>query len=113
MKDLPNIDKLKYEIIKRLEPLNLDKVILFGSYSYGTPNQNSDIDLYVVTKDRYIPESFRENSNLYKSVSKSIRDLRSKIAIDLIVHTETMYDKFKNLDSSFSREILTKGTVLI
>jgi len=108
-----NIEELKYEIIERLQPLNVDKVILFGSYAYGTPNEDSDIDLYVVTKDEYIPQSFRENSNLYKSVSRSIRDLRSKTAIDLIVHTKTMFDKFKELNSSFSRELLTKGKVLI
>ena len=65
-----NIEELKYEIIERLEPLNLDKVILFGSYAYGTPDEDSDIDLYVVTKDEYIPQSFRENSNLYLRVKR-------------------------------------------
>ena len=102
MKDLPNADKLIAEIIKRLEPLNLDRVILFGSYSYGSPNKDSDVDLYVVTKDQYIPQSFKENSKLYKNVARTIRDLRGQIAIDLIVHTKTMYNKFKVLDSSFS-----------
>ncbi|HRF57283.1 MAG TPA: nucleotidyltransferase domain-containing protein [Campylobacterales bacterium] len=28
-------------------------MILFGSYTYGTPDENSDIDLYVVTKDDF------------------------------------------------------------
>jgi len=32
------IESIKLEIIKCLEPLNLDKVILFGSYAYGTLN---------------------------------------------------------------------------
>ena len=113
MKNLVNINTIKSEIIKRLKPLNLDRVILFGSYSYGTYNKDSDIDLYVVTKDQYIPQSFRENIKLYKSVAKSIRDLRGQIAIDLIVHTKTMHDKFKRLNSSFSREIFTNGIVLI
>jgi len=110
---MENIENLKYEIIKRFKPLDLERVILFGSYAYGNPTDDSDIDLYVVTKDEYIPNSFRANSNLIKSVSKSIRDLRSKISIDLIVHTKSMSDKFKELDSSFSRELLTKGIVLL
>jgi len=54
------IESIKLEIIKRLEPLNLDKVILFGSYAYGTPNIDSDIDLYVVTKDEYTPQNWKE-----------------------------------------------------
>ncbi|RUM73183.1 MAG: hypothetical protein DSZ11_06455 [Sulfurovum sp.] len=54
------IESIKLEIIKCLEPLNLDKVILFGSYAYGTPNIDSDIDLYVVTKDEYTPQNWKE-----------------------------------------------------
>jgi len=34
-----NIEELKPQIIKALMPLNPDKIILFGSYAYGTPNE--------------------------------------------------------------------------
>jgi predicted nucleotidyltransferase len=36
-----------------LETLGEDceKIILFGSYAYGTPGEESDIDIYVVLKD--------------------------------------------------------------
>ena len=34
-----DIEKLKDEIVERLKPLDPDKVILFGSYAYGTPNE--------------------------------------------------------------------------
>ena len=108
-----DIEEVKKEIIERLKPLNPDKIILFGSYAYGTPNEDSDIDLYVVTNDEFIPQSWKENNNLYLKVSKLIRDLRNKTAIDLIVHTKTMADKFKDLNSSFSQELLTKGKVIL
>ena len=39
-----DIEKLKPLIVERLKPLNPDKIILFGSYAYGTPNEDSDID---------------------------------------------------------------------
>ena len=108
-----NIESVKSEIIKRLEPLNLDKVILFGSYAYGTPNIDSDIDLYVVTKDEYTPQNWKEKSELTRKVSRKLRDLRSKFAIDLIVHTKEMNRKFIELNSSFSREILSKGSLIL
>ncbi|CAA6799971.1 MAG: DNA polymerase subunit beta [uncultured Sulfurovum sp.] len=108
-----NIESVKLEIIKRLEPLNLDKVILFGSYAYGTPNIDSDIDLYVVTNDEYTPQSWKEKSELTRKVSRNLRDLRSKFAIDLIVHTKEMNRKFIELNSSFSREILSKGSLIL
>jgi predicted nucleotidyltransferase len=30
---------------------NCEKIILFGSYAYGTPREDSDYDFYVVLKD--------------------------------------------------------------
>ncbi|MEA2019014.1 MAG: nucleotidyltransferase domain-containing protein [Campylobacterota bacterium] len=43
-----DIEEIKDEIVERLKPLNPDKVILFGSYAYGTPTKDSDIDLFLV-----------------------------------------------------------------
>ncbi len=57
---MQNIEEIKSEIIKRLKTLNPEKIILFGSYAYGTPTKDSDIDLYIVTKDDFIPQSFKE-----------------------------------------------------
>ena len=107
-----DIEVIKHEIVERLKPLDPDKIILFGSYAYGTPTEDSDIDLYVVTKDDFIPQSWKEKSDLTKKVSKTLRDLRTKFAIDLIVHTKQMNNKFRELDSSFSREILNRGKIL-
>jgi len=46
-----DIEKLKPIIIEKLKPLNPDKIILFGSYAYGTPNEDSDIDLFLLKDD--------------------------------------------------------------
>ena len=104
-----NIETIKLEILKRLEPLNLNQVILFGSYAYGTPHRDSDIDLYVVTNDDYIPQNFDEKMNLKLTVSKAIKDLQKIIPIDIITHTKKMHEKFVEINSSFSREILQNG----
>jgi len=42
------LDILK-EIIIRTVPV--EQIWLFGSYAYGTPHKDSDLDLYVVLKD--------------------------------------------------------------
>ena len=108
-----NIEEIKLEIVQHLKPLNLDKIILFGSYAYGEPHQDSDIDLYVVTKDEFIPQSWREKNQLYLKVSHAIRDLREQVAIDLIVHSKKMYELFKETNSSFFRYDISKGINLI
>lgn len=104
-----NIETIKLEILKRLEPLNLNQVILFGSYAYGTPHRDSYIDLYVVTNDDYIPQNFDVKMNLKLTVSKAIKDLQKIIPIDIITHTKKMHEKFIEINSSFSREILQNG----
>jgi len=104
-----NIEELKPLIIERLKPLNPDKIILFGSYAYGTPNEDSDIDLYVVTNDEFMPQTWREKSDIYLEFSKKLRDLQKEVPIDLIVHTRAMNKKFVELDSSFYRYSIARG----
>ena len=42
------VDKLKELIINAIP---VEQIYLFGSYAYGTPRKDSDLDLYVVIKD--------------------------------------------------------------
>jgi len=42
------LEKLKELIINAIP---VEQIYLFGSYAYGTPHKDSDIDLYVVLKD--------------------------------------------------------------
>jgi len=107
-----DIEQLKTEIVTRLQPLNPYKIILFGSYAYGNPTEDSDIDLYVVTNDDFMPQTWEEKSKIYRKYSKQLMDLRNEFAIDLIVHTKKMNEKFIELDSSFSKEIVSKGISL-
>jgi len=107
-----DIEKIKFEIIERLKPLNPNKIILFGSYAYGTPHKDSDIDLYVVSNDNFMPQSWREKMQIKLKFSKALRDIKQYHDIDLITHTKKMYEKFLELDSMFSKEILTKGQVI-
>ena len=108
-----DIEKLKPLIVERLKPLKPNKIILFGSYAYGTPTKDSDIDLYIVTKDDFVPQSFKENSKIFLDYSNRIRDLQKIIPIDIITHTKKMHEKFLELNSSFSREITQRGVHLI
>jgi hypothetical protein len=57
-----NLEAIKKEIVEQLKPLDPEKVILFGSYAYGQPTEESDIDLYIVTKDDFIPQLSRKTS---------------------------------------------------
>lgn len=107
-----DIEKLKREVVERLKPLDPEKIILFGSYAHGKSHTYSDVDLYVVTKDNFIPQSYAVKREIVRKVSRQIKDIREKISIDLLVHTKMMCEKFIMMKSSFSKEIFEKGIVI-
>ena len=102
------IQQLKEKLIE-LDPY---RIILFGSHAYGTPHKDSDIDILFVTKDEYIPQNFKERQNLYITTAEHILDILQQVPVDLIVYTLPMYRLFVNSDSSFSKEVLSKGVTL-
>jgi len=107
-----DIEELSREIVRRLKPLDPDRIVLFGSYAWGSPTEESDVDLYVVTGDDYVPANWKERNALYLNVARAVRDLRREVPIDLIVHTRKMSRAFMEEKSMFSRKILAEGRSL-
>ena len=107
-----NIDSILEEIKDRFIPDGIEKLILFGSHADGEPTEDSDIDLLVVTADQEMPKSFSEKSKVYLRIAGKVDDIRRRVAVDLIVYTHPMYEKFLELDSMFCREIKKRGRVI-
>jgi predicted nucleotidyltransferase len=107
------VDELKDIISKALKPLSPDKVILFGSYAWGQPTEDSDIDLYVVTHDDFMPSSWRQKRDIVRNISNQILSLRTHYSVDLMVHTKPMHQEFVDRKSSFSQQIMTQGMRLL
>jgi len=99
-------------ILEKLKSTDPEKIILFGSYAYGEPLRDSDLDILVVTSDDIIPSNFAEKSLIYLRISKAITDIKKEFPIDLIVHTRAMHQRFIENNSLFARELLTKGKVI-
>ncbi len=106
-------DDLIRSISEALQPLQPDPVILFGSYAWGRPTEDSDIDLYVVTQDDFVPSSWRQRRDIVRKVSNQILDLRTRYPIDLLVHTKPVHQEFIAVKSSFSRQIMSEGIRLL
>jgi len=101
-----DIENIKPIVIERLKTLNPDKIILFGSYAYGKPNEDSDIDLLLI-KD--IAKNEARNYKL--KARKIVRELISKykVSFDFVVASENF---IQNADDYFYKnEILKKGKV--
>ena len=101
-----------FQINLSLKHLNVNKVILFGSYAKGTQSEDSDIDLLVVTNDDFIFDSFAQKMEIKLKIANALNPLRKFADIDLIVHSKPMYDRFLQLNSGFKKEILSSGSVI-
>jgi len=77
----------------------------------------SDVDLYVVTKDDFIPKTWEEKSKIYNliyiKIDSLLEDLRTQIPMDLIVHTKKMHERFLKINSSFCRKIMKERKRLL
>lgn len=107
-----NINQIKSLLLFSLQKLDIQKIILFGSYAEGKETRESDIDILVVTNDDYIPASFEEKMKVKVKVARELEKIREQNSLDLIVHTKAMHKEFLLLDSMFKKEILTKGIIL-
>jgi predicted nucleotidyltransferase len=103
-----DIEKIKDEIVEALKPLKPNKIILFGSYAYGKPNEDSDIDLFLL-KDDLTLDKVREYE---LNAREKIRDLIFKYDIGFdILSAPTDYIK-KREDYFYKIDILQNGRVL-
>ncbi len=88
-------------IVQELKP---EKVILFGSYAYGTPNPHSDVDLLVIMKTK---APGKERS---WAVSRLL--LPRPFPVDILVRTPKEVEKALESGDFFLKEILKRGKVL-
>ena len=104
---------LRNEIVARLTAKKPLKVILFGSRAQGELDEGSDVDLLAALNKEGIPSIFKEKTDNFLEVSRLLRDLNKRIAMDLVVMTCTQWKKFVDMDSGFSREVQENGLPLI
>jgi len=95
---------LYLQIVEQLKPLNLEKIILFGSYAYGKPNEDSDLDLCIVEKSF---DNIWEEKKKIRAMLKNI-----KMPKDILVSNIEDYEFYKKEINSVYNDIDTKGKVL-
>ena len=102
------------EIAEKLtNNFNISNVILFGSYAYGEPNTDSDIDLLVILNDNETILSYSDRIKKRVMISKSLINIIKKTPIDILVHTSNEWKKLIESGSLFYQDIKDKGISLI
>lgn len=81
------------------------KIILYGSYAYGKPTRDSDIDILIIKQTSKRPIDRRVSI-------RKIVDIRQPISFSPFVITPKELYKRLKIGDQFIQEIISKGKVL-
>lgn len=81
-----------------------DRIFLFGSYSRGSTDDFSDIDLCVVTRSKD-----RRKIDLMRAIRKNLREVTS-LPLDILVYYTDEFKERSSNPSTLESSILRNGT---
>ena len=99
-----DINELVATILKAVPAL---KIYLFGSYANGTANESSDYDFYVI-----IPDCYQATESTWKITGTIPREIRNARSIDILVGTESKFNRYKNSIGFIENEVIKTGVKL-
>lgn len=104
---MKNLDSdLLNEIVRRLvDTLHPEKIYLFGSHAYGQPNDDSDVDLFIIVRDSDLPPRMKAVEG-YRALSGILVPVEIKIA------TQSSFERRSHWLSSIERVVAEKGKLL-
>jgi predicted nucleotidyltransferase len=97
-----------YEIKDRIRnAVETEKIILFGSYAYGTPREGSDYDFYVVLPDNSAVKPLIALQTIYRNLSND----RMIVPVDVLANYKTRFEE-RSKFLTIERKIASEGIVL-
>lgn len=101
----PVTEEVLGEMVRRIvTALCPEKIILFGSYAYGKPSNDSDVDVLVILETSARPV------DRYLAVSRLLRP--RPFPLDILVRTPDEIRQALQQGDTFIRDILRQGRVL-
>ena len=79
-----------------------DQIFLYGSHAWGTPHDDSDVDLFVL-----VPHSEETPIRRSQRAHRCLRGLR--MPKDVLVETRQEIDQVKGLKTSLENAIFSRG----
>ncbi len=95
------IEQLKKTIVEVEQP---NQIVLFGSYAYGKPREESDLDILVV-KGYTVPRHKRG-----KDVLRALSYIR--FPLDIVFYTPEEIKKWRHTSLAFITTVMSKGKIL-
>jgi predicted nucleotidyltransferase len=96
------LDEMVRRLVAEFQP---EQIILFGSYAWGEPNEDSDVDLFVI-----VPDSDERPIDRMRRAYRCVSGLG--MPVDVLVRTRSRVERFRNVYASLECEVLERGRVL-
>jgi predicted nucleotidyltransferase len=94
------------KVVERLKAeFQPEQIFLFGSHAWGTPHEDSDVDLMVI-----VPESSERAIRRMQRAHHCLGDL--DMSKDVFVQTRAEFDRYRHLRTSIQHQILQSGRKL-
>lgn len=101
------MNELILKIINRIkEKYSPIKIILYGSYAYGQPDSDSDIDLLIIKDTNARP------IDRWVEIKKILRGIAGKTPVSPLVYNPKEIEKRLEMKDFFIEEIFEKGKIL-
>ncbi|MDQ2787888.1 MAG: nucleotidyltransferase domain-containing protein [Chloroflexota bacterium] len=99
-------DLLEEVTCRLVDGFHPEQIILFGSHAWGTPNDDSDIDLFVIVSESDLSPTQRATR-----AYRALRGIRIE-PTDSIVRTRAETERYRHVHASLASQILTQGRFL-
>ncbi len=96
------LDQVVDRLVKEFKP---EKIILFGSRAWGTPDRDSDWDLMVIVNSSDTVPT-RRAARAYRCLNGL------RIPVEVIVSTREEINRYRTVPASLTRRILEHGQVI-
>ncbi|MBC2855396.1 nucleotidyltransferase domain-containing protein [Cetobacterium sp. 2A] len=101
MINLKEIEEVKNRLVAEFHP---KKIYIFGSYAWGVPNEDSDLDIMVIL-DKY--------NNKMSEIRRGLKALRGiRFPKDVIINNELEFIENSKKNYTIESEILENGYLL-
>ncbi|MDI6777095.1 MAG: nucleotidyltransferase domain-containing protein [Syntrophales bacterium] len=97
------IEEILEKIITEYAP---QKIILFGSYAYGYPDEESDVDLLI------IKDTEKRPIERWMEIKRLLRDRNRITSVSPLVYTPKELEERLAIGDFFIQEVLGRGEVL-
>lgn len=109
LKSRKGIEEIIHHIAEKIrDNYHPEKIILFGSYAYGKPTEDSDIDIVVIKKEAENSSSIDRSVEVRKILAEENR----LVPITPIVYTPEEIENRLSIGDDFVAEVLARGRVL-